>query len=63
MELVCAGVRGQRSLEEVLAVDARTVRYYRQAAAWLALIDDEDRLTPTLLGLEVVYRPKHRKSV
>jgi hypothetical protein len=62
MELVCAGVRGQRSLEEVLAVDARTVRYYRQAAAWLALIDDEDRLTPTLLGLEVVYRPKHRKS-
>ena len=41
MELVCAGVRGQRSLEEVLAVDARTIRYYRQAAAWLALIDDE----------------------
>lgn len=63
LEVVARGVRSSRGLAEALGVEARTVRYYVGAGAWLGFLEDDiaPRLTPE--GLAYVYGGGRRRAL
>lgn len=63
LELVARGVRSSRGLQDALAVDARTVRYYLRAGEWLGLLSPGVEASLSPLGLEYVYAGRRRAEV
>jgi hypothetical protein len=63
LDAVARGVRTSRGLQEVLQVQAQTVRAYLQAAAWLQLVAATDPVELSPLGVEYVYAGSKRPQV
>lgn len=63
LEHLGTGVRSTRGLQEALGVDGRTVRYYKQAAAWLGFLTPDERAMLTDTGLRYVYDRHRRPSI
>lgn len=63
LDAVARGVRTSRGLQEVLQVQAQTVRAYLQAAVWLRLVSTADPVELTPLGVEYVYAGARRPQV
>jgi hypothetical protein len=63
LDAVARGVRTSRGLQEVLQVQAQTVRAYLQAAAWLQLVSATDPVELSPLGVEYVYAGARRPQV
>lgn len=63
VELVASGIRSPRALTEALGLEARTVRYYIQAAIWLGLAEEGAELALTSDGVEYVYAGSGRSRV
>lgn len=63
LDAVARGVRTSRGLQEVLQVQAQTVRAYLQAAAWLQFLASVDPVELSALGVEYVYAGPRRSQV
>lgn len=63
LDAVARGVRTSRGLQEVLQVQAQTVRAYLHSAAWLQLATATDPAELTPLGVEFVYAGSRRPQV
>lgn len=63
LEAVARGIRTTRGLQEVVSVQAQTVRAYVQAGVWLGLLSAGDPVELSPLGLEYVYAGPRRAQV
>ncbi|MEL6344197.1 MAG: hypothetical protein AAFV53_13840 [Myxococcota bacterium] len=52
---VSCGIRRPRGLAEILEVEVRTVHYYTQAAEWLGLLETDEIMSLTPLGLSLAF--------